>query len=92
MKLAQSLIDTHSGSGQIEVEITLDNQKQIVPLFKEFKLLGFSPKLEERKNSSFLVVSVSDCKRVVNNVISINIAEQKNAKVIEVDFVNRKRK
>lgn len=95
MSFAKSLIDTHISSNQntIEFEITEENKKQVLPLFKEFKQLGLYPEIEERNEFSFLVVNISSVSNKNSNVIDISLS-QKNKKnqLIEVDFVSKKRK
>lgn len=94
MSFAKSLIDTHVSSNQnmIEFEITEENKKQVLPLFKEFKQLGLSPEIEERNNFSFLVVNISSYSKKQSNVIDVSLSKKKQNQLIEVDFVSKKRK
>lgn len=94
MSFAKSLIETHMASDQsvVEFEITQENTSEIMPLFREFKQLNLSPVLEERSSGTYLVVDISSYKKKMRNVVSLNISKHKKAEVIEIDFINKKRK
>lgn len=89
MNQAEKILKDHlkANLGEIEILITESNRKEILPLYRDYTKMGFSPNVIEKRGEFYLVADVSS--QLKSNVVDISLG-RKRARVIEVDFESKK--
>jgi hypothetical protein len=89
MQKAEEILNKHIDAHlkEIEILITDGNRRDILPLYRDYHKMGFSPNVEERNGQHYLVANISSAQK--SNVIDISVRKNQS-QVIEVDFSERK--